>query len=219
MQAYFLSYDIPSRSDIPNPSRFLRRRAIRTQQSVWVILKDQIPYTHISTWINGGATVDVVQFDSSEGEKLLEMVAKAIRRQAQKAVRDTEAAIGRAENRMAESDKGPDAAQKQFDASVQRTVRRAESLLGDLREAASIFNLNADGLPLDTAMNAVRAIRTGASNRAKIYVEMAQEAAKLDGLGCLSEAAAADSIHPAILNDALAERGVDTQKFEEAFSG
>src|SRR5438552_1177899 len=81
LRACLLIYDIPERSAVANPSRFLRRLAVRVNLSCWVIPEGDVPYARLNEMATGGATWHVVRFDAAEAGKLVAMAAAAIRRE------------------------------------------------------------------------------------------------------------------------------------------
>lgn len=215
LRPVFYSYDIPERAKIKNPSRFLRRRAIRINLSVWCMPEAMIPYALTEKLEAAGATVYCVAFDAREAENMLAILTDALVKDAKRAVARAEAAIGKAERKLAESKDSIETTQASFDYAAEKAVKRAEALLGDFREAAKVFGIDENTLPIAASYKAVSALQAAASNRAKHYVEMARAAAQISP--AIGEAAQRDQMAPGALVDLLEENGVDVTDAREAF--
>ena len=181
LQLHMLQYDIPVRNgrDVyPNPSNQLRRRAIRTTKSVWVIPKSQIPYSMLNELSEAGGRWHCFRFDDRETDAILAMLAESLYDQVREAFDSLEDCIDRARNK-----EGTDRA-----THTRHAIERVETLLGDLTVAAEIFGLSQSHLPMQ-AMSGRIAAMTGATHaRAREYARAAASALRgmtsdLKGLG------------------------------------
>lgn len=217
---YFLSYDIPDRSNIQNPSPFLRRRAARIQLSVWVVSEANMPHARIQSWRERGANVYVVKFDAAEAENLIVMVHEGLKREAEIAKKRAEKAIESAEKAMSESKDGADSAFASFEFKCQKALKRVETIMGDLEHAAGLFGIDAESVPTVNCLSAVRALQQSAFRRAEHYVEMAKAAAQIGGEGQhIADLAQADEMNPLVLANYLEDNGVDASEARDAFTG
>ena len=96
MRSVFLSYDIPQRIKIANPTAKLRSLGVRVNLSVWIIPEHAVPHGYLDELREAGAVVYLVRFDESEQVKLLEMARKALENEASRIVKGMEASIERA---------------------------------------------------------------------------------------------------------------------------
>lgn len=220
LRPVFFSYDLPEKAKLENPSGFLRRRAVRLQQSVWCMPNSMIPYQLISDLEAGGASVYVIAFDANEAETLMTILTDALKKEAESARRRAAKSIKSAEDAMIESTQGHTRAIDDFDVRVAKAVRRAETLLGDLQEAASVFGIDVSSLPIQASLQAVNVLQQAASNRAKAYAEMAKAAAQAAHMDAqaMATAAKADDVNPQDLADFLEENGIDASSQREAFA-
>lgn len=102
--AVLFVYDIPSKSDLPNPSNQLKRIGIRVNLSCWVIPESRVPYDLIRELDAGGATTEVVRFDESEREKLERLAKNALIAECGRVQKAFETSLATAEMALADDE-------------------------------------------------------------------------------------------------------------------
>lgn len=75
-----LVYDIPSDSKLRNPSDLIRRWGARINLSCWVLPLKCLVHLPLKEWEEAGATVEIVEFDEHEREKVIALARRAISR-------------------------------------------------------------------------------------------------------------------------------------------
>lgn len=223
IRASLLIYDIPQRSNLANPSPFLRRMAVRANLSCWIIPTHLIPYSYLNELADGGATWHVVQFDTNESEKLLKMARESIAREMRAALNRARKAAQDAAVAYENPEEGETPTIANFEERVHRAVRRAEEVLRDLETAAGVFSIERSATPVAWAFEQATMIQTAAHERAKRYAEAAVTLRRIDPINGdgLANAAEADELPAGILADALDEAGASTEAAElrESFAG
>ena len=215
LQACLLIYDIPDDSEAQNPSRQLRRVAVRVNLSCWVILERLIPYALLAEMESLGCEWHVVRFDTDETDKLVKMTARALRRDVARAERMV--ALAQEEARTALGDVRRNPVERAAELRVARArLRRAEIVLEDLARAAEGF-----GVELDVAgpLAAIGAIRDGVGRRVKAYAALADKARAQGHTAWAARVAAQDRIPVGVLLDVVEESGGDVSEEREAFDG
>lgn len=208
-QMSVLNYDIPQNAEIANPSNRLRRVAVRTTLSDWIVPTAAIPWTIINDLREAGATVTLYKFDPSEGPALLFAVENALRAQIRQAGESADASAESAAEQFANSDKANRS--KYYEQRLATAHKQAKEKLEAYEAAAGVFGFDAKVLGLQAASHVAQTILNGTALRAQKYVEArallaAQNTATAEGLA----AAAADDTLPAeIMADALRDHGQD----------
>lgn len=218
VQACLLIYDIPERSNVPNPSDDLRPMAVRVNLSCWVIREGDIPYHLLNDMKAGGASWHVVKFDAGEAGKLAAMAIEALKRDTRDAIKRAREAQRKAEERLKSGENAESVARY-----VQRgreAVSRLRRLLADFRKAAERMGLDVGSLSLDTARTAVDALHSIYSNRARLYAEAATAAGSVDASDARAMGAAAksDRVPAVILADYLDDNGGNGAPLRDAFT-
>jgi hypothetical protein len=204
-----LMYDLPSANGIRNPSYYLRRVGVRVNYSAWVLPESRVPYALLNELSQEGATWHVVRFDPAEAHKFARMAFESLRKEAENAVRR---AMRSEENAQAHAEeRGPDA----YRVWVERSVRRAETILKDLTAGAQALGLTFD---VQSGLVALSGIQSAAQARAAVYAGMAEEA-KRRGLTQAAELASRNELPGQVLADVLEEDGADVAHAHEAFEG
>ncbi len=205
--ASLLIYDIPESSEYPNPSGFLRRRAIRINLSCWCIPDHAIPWHMLGEMTQAGCTWHTVRFSTEEMPKLSGMCIDALRKEIGEALAGAKICLDNAEDRADEEIFGedPEKAAKQYRNKVRAAVRRTNRLINDLQEAARQFEIDPETLAPGTARNAVTILGATAQRKIDAYLQMAAEAgAEMQG------AAEQDAVPAEVLCDFLEEeKGID----------
>lgn len=211
---YWFSYDIPVNARIQNPTRRLRRIGARLNFSVWILPESSIPYGLIDRLHQVGANTQLVRFDPSEADKLLEMAKAAIEKEIQTTLARAQESQDAAHTRMYTSDKKENIALQTYLSRSRFNLKRANDLLADLRQAAAAFGTSAHHAnSLDTALNAVNALQTATHKRASAYAALAATAERLGERWAAKQAA--DDAFPALfLCEYIEERGADQAAVE-----
>lgn len=220
IRASLLIYDIPEKSNLANPSPFLRRIAFRANLSCWVIPTHMIPYNRMNTLAEGGATWHVVQFDTTEAEKLTKMAHEAIARDMRLALARARRSMQTAANAYENPEDGETPTIANFEERVERAVRRAEAVLEDLKHAAGVFDIDPTTTPVQWAVQQASLIRSAAHERAKAYAEAAVQVRAIGSSDAtaVANAADADSIPVGALADVIDENGGDASELRKAFA-
>jgi hypothetical protein len=218
-----LQYDIPERrgeARVRNPSGTLRRLAVRTSYSVWVVPQDRVPWGLLDGWTHAGVRWHLVPFAAEAAEQILALATETLRSQiaaiqasADKSLREAGAKLERDE--AAHGPASTEAAHSLYQRRARRICRRAERLLADAEAAARCFGMPAGELPLGTARAAIRGLQVAAQQRAALYAAMVHQVA-----GTRLDAAANASDVPAeVLADFIEENGLgDMTGVREAFA-
>jgi hypothetical protein len=166
-----LQYDIPQRRGqrrIPNPSGRLRRFAVRSSYSVWIIPSDRIPWPLLNAWEEQGVRWHLAPFAADEAglKAVLQLATDALKRQVEAVQASARKSVEKAKEKHGEKT-------DRLEKDERRIVRRAERLLADAQSAAKAFGIA--GLPLQEALAAVRALGSANRERAALYADMAQQ--------------------------------------------
>lgn len=232
MRAFLLYYDIPKvrragrRSGprltdaYPNPSGFLRSRAVRVNLSCWVVPDGMIPHTLLHDMQAASCRVNYVRFADDEAQNLIRLAADLLREEAARAVESARESVRRAAERQeGEDELSPEKAEARCRKAVSGAARKMQILLGDLERAAAAFGIRQDTLPLEEAAMSIRVIQSAALRRAEAYAKAARRARLVGAGDGLGEAAVADTVPPGVLADYLEDRGEDVSELREAFAG
>ena len=227
--ASLLIYDIPSSSNLENPSGRLRRNAVRVNLSCWVIPTADIPHHLLSELSEGGATWYTVKFEASEAATIVQMVTEAVKKEVREAINrsreDAEQAFdrwtGRAEYRGRALSR--EERLEKFKIRATHAADRVEELIEEVTEAAGRFGVTPQTLRLQWATGALNAIRTATERRVEEW-KAATEALKArtapdSNLGAVAAAAEADALPAGILADAVDDAGGDASELRAAFAG
>lgn len=213
VEAYFLTYDIPENSGIPNPSRRLRRLAVRVNLSVWVIPKHSIPYNYLNGMMERGAVVHLVKFDDTEGGRLVAMAVDAIRRDIRTSLDRARGSSHRLNTRLDGSAEGAEAVaqHKRFRRDTAQVVSRLRRMLKDFEAVAERFGITRDQIGLGAAVAATQAIGAGFKTRARVYAQGIRELEAYAGADDgMVRAMKADAVPHAIAADYLEDRELYT---------
>jgi hypothetical protein len=172
-QFSLLQYDIPERRGqqrIPNPSPRLRRFAIRSSYSVWIVPSDRIPWPLLNSWEEQGVRWHLAPFAADEAglKAVLTLATDALRRQVEAIQASAKKSLAKAAQKHGEKTDG-------LEKDERRIVRRAERLLADAESAARAFGIEGGTLGLGAALTGVRALATANQERAALYADMAQQ--------------------------------------------
>jgi hypothetical protein len=219
-----LQYDIPERrgeARVRNPSGTLRRLAVRTSYSVWVVPQDRVPWGLLDGWTHAGVRWHLVPFAAEASEQILALATETLRSQiaaiqasADKSLQDAGAKLD-GDEAAAHGPASTEAAHNLYQRRARRICRRAERLLADAEAAARCFGMPVDELPLGAARAAIRGLQVAAQQRAALYAAMAHQV-----VGTMLEAAAgASDVPPEVLADFIEENGLgDMTGVREAFA-
>jgi hypothetical protein len=207
MKAVELTYDIPKKSGLTNPSPVLRRVGFRVNFSTWALPQEKVPYPLLAALTEGGARWTIVKYDAGEADKLIGMAVEALRQEVARAGRSAEQSCERARERIEVALRAegatPDATEAESERYWRRcrsALRRAERLLEDAERAALSFGVGGS-VRTDEMDNHVVALRHACKAQAAVYAEMARAVR-----GTPLEAAAADGeVPPLVLADFVEE--------------
>jgi hypothetical protein len=210
VKASLVVYDIPENSGVENPSRRFRRIGVRVNLSVWVIPNHLIPYALLNTMAENKVTWHAVEFSTAESEKLIRIARQSLERDVRDAVARTQRSIAAAHQAFEQPEEGQEVSFDAFQDRIGRAVKRAQELLGDLEEAAKVFEIDPCSLPVSWAMGQFQVLQSAAHQRAQVYVGAAQKARAIGGDGvALANAAMADDVPAGVVADFLREQGDD----------
>ncbi len=243
MQLVMLQYDIPgvpaemNRGDnpvppFPNPSGFLRRRALRLTLSVWAFDKDRTPWQLIrdmDQWSqiyagrdmpNGGVVktirYHVHDFSPDATEGILKQAAQVMREDLERDKKAQATALATALETLTEANRAHDAgeitwqerdkARLKYKSYRKTILKRTEKLVSDLELAAKSFGMDWAGIRSSQALT---------SARAEVYTQGAEALAPN---APASRAAIEAVLPPEILADALEDQGEDTRSIRATFT-
>jgi hypothetical protein len=214
----YLSYDVPTTLNL-DPCPRLRRIAAHTQLSCWVIPEKLIPHSYLNELRERGVTWDLVKFDATEAEKLITIAARGIAKDLDKTVKDCHRAINQAEAEYHNADlrrgkqKGSPLSVDEYEDRAAKAVDRALEVVGDLEEAARIFNIDPATLPVTWAAEQARVLRSAAHDRARRFAEAGKKAAEVNPIDgpAIANAVRADDIPVNVLGDFLTENGAEEE--------
>ncbi len=214
-----LIYDIPEASDAPNPSPWLRRRAVRINLSCWVVPEANIPYMRLKELEKEGATVHIVPFADHGIEKILSLVRSAIQKEIAEATARAEESMQKAEKKLASEDDDAYADLRAFRKRADAARTRTAELINDLDQARRLFGIRAEkGDDLAESMARVRLLRDKYEQRAKRIAQMAVALMESGGdRKKMGELLAQDDAEPLIAADMAEEAGIDTSELREAY--
>lgn len=202
-----LNYDIPERLDIANPSDRLRRVAVRTTLSGWVVPTDRVPWALIDELRTAGATVTLYKFDESEGESLLFSVQNALLTQIRQAAESAEASANSAAEQYANSDK-PNRG-RYLDQRIKTAHAAATEKLKAYQDAAAVFGIDAATLEVRTAAAVANAIQVGVYVRAErcVAAVVALRAQNTAAATAMANAADANRVPVGVMADMVQDGG------------
>lgn len=132
-----LQYDIPERQGearVRNPSGTLRRLAVRTSYSVWVVPQDRVPWGLLDGWTHAGVRWHLVPFAAEAAEQILALATDTLRSQiasiqasAGKSLQDAGAKLNRDEA-TAHGPASTEAAHNLYQRRARRICRRRRAL-------------------------------------------------------------------------------------------
>ncbi len=149
VQFIAVTYDIPSTSDIPNPSYRLRRYAFRFNKSCWIMPANRRPDELIAELIEAKANVRVGRWDTGQEAEIRQWAKQEIEQETMRAhtsmltqINKAHEAFQQAEANLAEA---ADTASRQEitlarEHSCRVALKRAEQLLNDSLECANVFD-------------------------------------------------------------------------------
>lgn len=226
MRASLLYYDIPDSIRFPNPSRLLRRVAVRVNLSVWVVPVDLIPWNLLARMDAKGISRNVVEFADKEADNLIAIARAAFAAQviaaANSAQKTASKAAGVGEDEGLE---GADLAHY-VDARVRAATRKGERLIAELTSAASGFGLSPDDFAAPNALSQLAIIRSVSASRAAKYAKATRKVRALASgspystAAGLANAAESDTLPAFVLADFLRDSGDDdgADELQESFS-
>jgi hypothetical protein len=195
MRAVELTYDIPQKSALPNPSRQLRRCGFRVNLSTWAIPEERVPYPLLHALTEGGASWGLVKYAAEESDKLIDMAVQALRKEVERIGKSAQRSCAGAERKF-----GAERDRRRYERRCQAALRRARKLLADAESAARCFGVKAS-VPTDDMCDRVLALREACKARAAVYAGMAKAAQDT----ALGPAAAEGEVPPLVLADFVEE--------------
>jgi hypothetical protein len=227
LRAVMLTYDIPSDSEIDNPSGELRRIGFRSNLSCWVIPEGSLPLTLIHTLrTEGRADVDIVKFDASEGPRLVQLAIRNMRKELEGQIQRTKENLAKWEaSYLNDGEDNTEERKAAHDRYVSRSwsiLRRLKTLADDLDAAIRNFGVDPAEIGVSAARSSFDLMQEGVAKRAEAYV-VATNALKAAGTGttsALAAGAAKDQVPGYVMADALREAGDEAaaDALQEAFS-
>jgi len=227
LQAHWLTYDIPQRSGIRNPSRFLRRRAFRPNKSVWVVCKADIPYNLIAEMKEKGASVYCIEFAAHENDNLVALAIASVKRDIMEKIAATRRIVAQAQRREREAmdnvELSGDERRELVDslrARARTQIRSARALMKDLRECCERFGVSESAVDLGGALGAVNAIQETIAVRARAVrkaVAKIKETRQGSQDDAIMAALMSDAMPQDIAADYLEDTGRDASELREAF--
>lgn len=216
-------YDIPSSSNIPNPSRELRQRAVRINLSCWVVPEEDIPWTLYNNLRAAGANVNVYKFDISETPRLLKEAIAFTKKEIEDTLKRAEESALEAEQRLInneEENETRDEAHTRYVRHQRQIVKRCEKLLEDITAAYQRFGINAnEALSLTDSANVITALNTNMDIKARAYVQATNKLRSVVGdSDAVVITANRSAIPPEILADYMEDHNIDASDLRSAFS-
>lgn len=145
-----LVYDIPADSKLRNPSMLLRRWGARINLSCWVLPTKNLALIPMKDWIEKGATVEVVEFEEHEREKVVALARRAIQRDVEEMSSFVENAVREVRRRCSLVERHPSGSAEREEV-LERAEKyaytalwRAKGIADAAEEAALHFALTAD---------------------------------------------------------------------------
>lgn len=221
LTASLLYYDIPDTSEFPNPSPILRRFAVRSNLSVWIVPDDRIPYHLLNEMEIAGCSWQVIKFDASEAVKLINITLESLKKDVQQAMKrlETEKQVA-LDTVLSDEESGADVSVLTYYKRVKGLLRHAEQLVADYCEAAACFGIAPSCLNVNKACTAISSLSTSMKTRSLLFTEMTRLAESKGEAGkSMASAARADDVPAGILADFLEEQGEDITAAREAFAG
>ncbi len=220
MKTDLLIYDVPTKSQIPNPSPRLRRVAIRINLSCWVLPTDRVPWNYLNELREEGVRWHLVPQSEEGSEKLTEMALDSLRQEIRSAVKRTEKSLDLSGEKFVSVKEDPDCdgsdlerAKDKHDKHIKTTMKRINNLLKDIESAAKVFAIDPASLPLVEAKAKADALQMSAHRRAELFADMVQQVKGTE----MELAAREDEIPAGVLADWLEERGHDVSAVRAAF--
>ena len=171
-----LVYDIPEASGLSNPSGLMRRFAVRINLSCWVLPLKNLPLLPVREWVEKGASVEVVEFDEGEREKVVALARRALQREVEEMRRTVEASVAKVRERYA-GVKALGTGTTERSEALDRAGHyayligyRAKALADAAEECALHFDLTGDVAPL------VGALRKTIKAKAAIFFDLYRDA-------------------------------------------
>lgn len=223
MKTSLLMYDIPQGGGFPNPSGYLRSRALRINLSIWVVDQDRTPWNLLHEMSNAQPRVDWHMIEFSEGatEAILKLAHANIVRELVEAQQREAESLARIDRQLAEAEanlaNGPrtmQAAEKRHARERASCLKRTEKLVKDLETACRMFGMDMTGLPFAQHWQRVASIRALNGARAEFYTQMAEAVRDTP----MAAAAANNEVPADVLADYAEERGMETTAVRAAFA-
>jgi hypothetical protein len=199
-----LSYDIPvtREQDRTRLCRRLRRVAIRSEESTWVMRADHTPWNLLNELTENGMRWHTVRFHPEDEQEVLKILQESLTNQVQEQLVRLQASIDAAQQTYNDGDQ-TERRLSAYQTSIRASLKRSQDLLNDLTEAAQTFGFDLGQLPMASAGREVDRLRTASHSRAMLYARMVQAAR-----GTSMQVAAEESSVPgAILRDFLIDQG------------
>jgi hypothetical protein len=177
-----LVYDIPAKSKLRNPSMLLRRWGARVNLSCWVLPTRNLALLPLKEWEEHGATVEVVEFDESERDKVIALAKKSITRDVEGMRSFVEASVNEVRKRLkfatslASGSNDRDAALKAAEKYAYTALWRAKGIADAAEEAALHFDLTGDVSSL------VESLRGTVKAKSAVFFSMVESAKKNEQL-------------------------------------
>lgn len=194
-----LIYDIPERSGVQNPSRHLRRMAVRLNLSCWLVRSDRLPNHVLVELSQGGASWHVLPFAETASGSAKEIAKERLQVEISEATKRLRKAIA-----TKPADDSPKEKRKAAD-RVRRASVRLQTLLSDLEQAADELGVSYD---FNSAHQTLRRLDAQAEHVARAYLVAAASLPEADPI---RQAAQADLVPAPILADYAQDHGNFTE--------
>lgn len=202
-----LNYDVSDDATRTRAADVLRRRAVRTTFSGWVVPTDKIPWALVDELRAAGEVVTLYRYDPADAESLLFAIQHTLRTQIRQAGESAEASADRAAQQYAESDK-PNRG-KYLEQRIKAAHADAQKKLTAYQEAAVTFGINPADLEVTTATAVANAIQVGVFVRAERFVAAvaALRAQNTAAATAMADAAEAGDAPTGVMADMIQDAG------------
>jgi hypothetical protein len=198
-----LMYDIPTRTNFPNPTARLWRCGTRLNLSCWVVRADLVPWTLLNEMKDAGVRWHLLPFSDADSKEATALMLgnirdelKAAQAREAKSLREQDETLAAAETAAGNVMTSELLAARRKHAKDRAgVIKRTEKIVKLLKESASLFSL--EGIDFSTSENRVRALKALNGARATLYTQMVDAVAGTP----LAVAANENSVPAGILAD------------------
>ena len=164
---FFLSYDLPTKSKLPNPTRYLRPIAFRINKSDWIIMESSI--NEISAWMMRcrakGAIIRLLKFDATVTptivQSCVQYIADSLKAELDSCRADFDSAVASLREGSGENgQKSPEEIEeyKAYRAKCRKIIRKNRRLIRDMKSTGERFGIDIGMTYIGTAVAAVEAM-------------------------------------------------------------